>query len=269
MIPKNQYGNIDLFVEHMLPEGSAHVPYRGAIRVCKRLEIDFAEAVVDFEFGHRMAVPVVQGVVIAVEHFDVVMEEIAKDEAEKQRKEDEKRRKAVLASWRRLLMGMRIRERIRKEYGDVEEEHNIFGHNRDHQEQEVARATDEPADDEDLGGGGFLPEGYEEQGEEDHGALQKSSFFFPAGNDEDEDGEGAADGEDGLVVEDWPAKEQSVSGSSTPGSAESSGRRSPPVDAGAIPSRRSTRHVHVSPHDEEEDEGEEDEDMDSDDDYDE
>lgn len=196
VIPKNQYGNIDLFVEHMLPEGAAHVPYRGAIRVCKRLGIDYAEAVVDFEFGNRMAVPVIQGVVIAEEHFDNVMEELAKDEAEKKRKEDEKRRKAVFAMWRRLLMGMRIRERIRKEYGDAKDEDiNVFGHSRD---QPDTQRVDEPAGYDENMGGGFLPEGYEDDGaesEEDHSALRKSSFFA-ATLGEDEEGS-----DDDLVVE--------------------------------------------------------------------
>ena len=82
--------NIDLFAEHMCPEGAIHVPYKGAIRVAKRMQIDYAEAVVDFEFGHRMAVPVIQGVVIAEEHYEKLMEELEKDEAERKRKEDEK-----------------------------------------------------------------------------------------------------------------------------------------------------------------------------------
>lgn len=194
VIPKNQYGNIDLFVEHMLPEGAAHVPYRGAVRVCKRLEIDFAEAVVDFEFGNRMAVPVIQGVVIAEENFDKVMEELAKDEAEKKRKEDEKRRKVVLAMWRRLLMGMRIRERVQREYGDVEESTNVFRH--DHEKDASA---DQPVGDDDMAGG-FLPEGHgddEAETEDNRGGFMQKSSFFPAVDDDDND-----DGVDGgFVVE--------------------------------------------------------------------
>ncbi|KAH8900207.1 Rad4-domain-containing protein [Thozetella sp. PMI_491] len=179
IIPKNEYGNIDLFVEHMCPQGAVHVPYRGAMRVCKRLEIDYAEAVVDFEFGHRMAVPVIQGVVIAEEHYDRVMEEIAKDEAERSRKEDEKRRKAAIAMWRKLLMGMRIVERIRQEYGDLQDDVQVFGHS-SKQEVEMAHAG------EDLGGG-FLPEGFEV--EEVSKEAHKTSGFFPVVDEEDDDGE--------------------------------------------------------------------------------
>ncbi|KAJ4425128.1 hypothetical protein N0V82_000183 [Gnomoniopsis sp. IMI 355080] len=255
VIPKNQYGNIDLFVEHMLPEGAAHVPYRGATRVCKRLEIDFAEAVVDFEFGHRMAVPVIQGVVIAEEHFDKVMEELAKDEAEKKRKEDEKRRKAVIAMWRRLLMGMRIRERIRKEYGDAKEDesYNVFGQSRDQSDIPM----EEPGNDEEMAGG-FLPEGYEDEDqdhEDDKGALRKSSFFAATFDDE-EDGD---DGDDGLVVEDGQTNTSTLPPPSPDAITEPTAS-----EMGEEPSRRRKRPVAPSTHEEDEGDEEEDEDMDDD-----
>lgn len=165
-----------------------HVPFRGAMKVCKRLQIDYAEAVVDFEFGHRMAVPVIQGVVIAEEHHDNVMVELEKDEAERRRKEDEKRRKAALGMWRKFIMGMRIAERIRQEYGEIDESVSVFGHSRD--ATHTKKASE--AQDEEMAGG-FLPEGYEE----DEGAEQEmhqTSGFFPAVDEDD-------NGEDGLVVE--------------------------------------------------------------------
>ena len=172
VIPKNEYGNIDLFAEHMCPRGAVHVPFRGTMRVCKRLQIDYAEAVVDFEFGHRMAVPVIQGVVIAEEYHDQVMAELEKDEAERRRKEDEKRRKAALGQWRKFIMGLRIVERMRIEYGEVDDSVSVFGHR---------GAPASKAADHDMAGG-FLPEGYEEVHEEE----QTSSFFPVADEDEDD-----------------------------------------------------------------------------------
>lgn len=266
VIPKNQYGNIDLFVEHMLPEGAAHVPYRGSVRVCKRLEIDFAEAVVDFEFGHRMAVPVIQGVVIAEEHYDKVMEELARDEAEKKRKEDEKRRKVVLATWRRLLMGMRIRERIQKEYGDVQDSYDVFGHSKDQQDLPADRL----GDGEDMGGG-FLPEGYEEQelDDGDGGAQEKSSFFVPAVNGDEDDDD--ADGDDGLVVEDGYG---AIAVAATTPSLEAKSKRPTTSEGRNVPLRRGARAAALVRSNEQEDEevsndteDDEDVDMDSDDDY--
>lgn len=260
IIPKNQYGNIDLFVEHMLPEGAAHVPYRSAIRVCRRLEIDFAEAVVDFEFGHRMAVPVIQGVVIPEEHYDHVMEEVAKEEAEKARKEDEKRRKVVLGAWRKLLMGMRIAERIRREYGHLTDSFHAFGHSRDNK-QDAPTGEVEAVDDEDMAGG-FLPGGFEHEEEEpeDRGGFHKSSFFPAIEDDED----GGDEGDARLLIEDGGAVEERAPSPtpppqplSQPQPGKSSGQR-------RAPQRRTRQTKRVSSSEEEDDD---DEDMGSDDDY--
>ncbi|PHH88953.1 hypothetical protein CDD83_6820 [Cordyceps sp. RAO-2017] len=195
VIPKNDYGNIDLFAEHMCPEGAVHVPYRGAVRVCKRLQIDYAEAVVDFEFGHRMAVPVIQGVVVAEEHHGRLMQELERDEAERARKEDEKRRKAALGKWRKFMMGLRIVERIRQDYGEVDDGVSVFGHRRAGPAQEAGPGDDGHGDDT---AGGFLPEGYEEEGQE--GDQHTSSFFPGGGGDDDDDDEEADDGD--LIMED-------------------------------------------------------------------
>ncbi|KAL2164944.1 hypothetical protein VTH06DRAFT_240 [Thermothelomyces fergusii] len=208
IIPKNEYGNIDLFVEHMCPQGAVHVPYRGALRVAKRLGIDFAEAVVDFEFGHRMAVPVIQGIVIAEEHYDAVMEELAKDEAEKKRKEDEKRRKAALSMWRRFLMGLRIVERIRQEYGQAEDAAGPGGSGE--AEGDETRDVDGVGSEDDGNmAGGFLPEGYEDAEEK---ATSLTSGFFPV-VDEEEEGTGSEDG--GLEIDHGEDTREPTSGPNT------------------------------------------------------
>lgn len=177
----------------MCPKGAVHVPFRGAVKVCKRLQIDYAEAVVDFEFGRRMAVPVIQGVVIAEEYHDQVMVELEKDEAERARKEDEKRRTAALAKWRKFLKGMRIVERIRQDYGEIDQTVSVFGHS--NVNPLVEDKLPGKVEDEDMAGG-FLPEGYEEEDENEHQAPQTSSFF-PVMNDDDEEHH-----DDDLVMED-------------------------------------------------------------------
>ncbi|KAG9245319.1 putative DNA repair protein rhp42 [Calycina marina] len=163
VIPKNNFGNIDLYVDSMLPDGAAHVPYRGTAKICKRLGIDFAEAVTGFEFGHRMAVPVITGVVIAEEHYDAVMEQWHQDEAERVRKEDEKRQKASLNMWGKMLRGMRIIKTVREEYGDeVDDRQDAVNpwtskKSKDAQNEAMKRIMEEM--DEGMTGG-FLPEGY-------------------------------------------------------------------------------------------------------------
>ncbi|KAK4200384.1 putative DNA repair protein [Triangularia verruculosa] len=213
IIPKNEYGNIDLFVPTMCPEGAVHVPYRGAMRVAKRLGIDYAEAVVDFEFGHRMAVPVISGVVVAEESYDQMMEELEKDELERKRKEDEKRRKGALGMWRKMLMGLRIVERLREDYGDVKDgEVEVFGKGGagGTGNDDVHMAGEEGAGgfevDDDHMAGGFPPEGYQEQDGMGGGFLPEghdeedgrtTSGYFPTVDPEDEDD----DGEDVLEID--------------------------------------------------------------------
>ncbi|KAH6685960.1 DNA repair protein rhp41 [Plectosphaerella plurivora] len=200
VIPKNGYGNIDLFAEHMCPEGAVHIPFRGAAKVCKRLQIDYAEAVVDFEFGHRMAVPVIQGVVCAEEYHDQVMEEISKDEAEKTRKQDEKKRKEMLRLWSKFLKGLRIVERIREDYGHLRDDVEVFRPKGDRSTTsglDSTAADMAPTDDADMGGG-FLPEGHEDPEPDPAADVEPrglTSNFFPP-NDEEGDDHG-----DALVVE--------------------------------------------------------------------
>ena len=93
-----------------------HIPLRKTLTICKRLGIDYAEAVTGFEFGNKRAVPVIQGVVVATENEKLVIDEWEKDEEERKRKEDGKRERVALATWRKFLMGLRIVERVRDRY---------------------------------------------------------------------------------------------------------------------------------------------------------
>ena len=130
VIPKNSYGNMDCFVPTMVPKGAVHIPLRSTGKICKRLNIDFAEAVTGFEFGRQRAVPVITGVVVAKEHEETVMEEWKKDEEERKIKEEGKREKAALGMWRKFVVGLRIIERVREEYGnaggELKEEFNPY-----------------------------------------------------------------------------------------------------------------------------------------------
>ncbi|KAL5003451.1 Rad4 transglutaminase-like domain-containing protein [Aspergillus recurvatus] len=128
-IPKNDYGNIDCFVPRMVPEGAVHIPLPGTARICKKLGIDYAEAVTGFEFGSQMAVPVIEGVVVAVENNDLVEDAWRADNEEKRRKEARKAEAKILATWRKFLFGLRIAQRMQEEYAEDEEGHLPDAHN--------------------------------------------------------------------------------------------------------------------------------------------
>jgi hypothetical protein len=99
----------------------------GTDRICKKLEIDYAEAVTGFEFGNRMAIPVITGVVVAEENEKAVREAWMAWDEEHRKKEEDKLEKTVLALWRRFVMGLRINERVQEAYGDEMDTHGDLG----------------------------------------------------------------------------------------------------------------------------------------------
>ncbi|KAL1745796.1 hypothetical protein HDZ31DRAFT_81675 [Schizophyllum fasciatum] len=106
-VPKNDFGNVDLYV-----------PNKGLVKIAKKLGFDYAEAVTGFEFKKRRAVPVIQGVVIAAENEEALLEaywEAEQDAAEKARVKREER---VLKLWSRLVQGLHIRARLHAQYAD-------------------------------------------------------------------------------------------------------------------------------------------------------
>lgn len=181
VIPKNDYGNIDCFVPSMVPRGAAHIPWSGTVRVCKKLGIDYAEAVTGFEFGSKMAVPVIEGVVVAAENETLVTDAWIAEEAEKRKREQLKAEKRILQTWRKFLFGLRIAERVREEYGSglardhEEDEYNPFasrrvvgssGHQQTSAGEEAQREQDVGEENTADRGGGFLLPGEEDDGDD-------------------------------------------------------------------------------------------------------
>ncbi|KAK5554845.1 hypothetical protein LTR46_007049 [Exophiala xenobiotica] len=162
VIPKNAYGNIDCFVPSMVPKGAVHVPLRGTVRICKKLEIDFAEAVTGFEFGNKMAVPVITGVVVAKEHEKALVEAWTEYNEQQRKKEESKMEKLVLDLWRKFVMGLRIRERVQDTYGDAVDDSKIAtGESWDQpvnleDDEDMPGASLPLAADDDFGGGFIL-----------------------------------------------------------------------------------------------------------------
>lgn len=130
IVPKNAYGNIDLYVPSMLPEGGVHIPHKLA-----RVAADFlgigefvADAVTGFDFRNGgKSTPVINGIVAGVECEEGIWEMIEHIEKEQEEEAVEVRRLTALNLWRKFLVGLRIKERVDEyamddEEGVVEEE---------------------------------------------------------------------------------------------------------------------------------------------------
>ncbi|KAL1302026.1 hypothetical protein AAFC00_002476 [Neodothiora populina] len=202
-IPKNAFGNMDCYVPSMVPRGAVHVKLKGCAKLCRKLDIDYAEACVGFEFGKQRAVPILFGVVVAEENRSLIVDAWRAEQEIQKRKEDVKREALVLHMWRKFVMGLRIVERMKAEYkshgGTNEEEVNPFVNREKHQKkiqsgidllEDADMPKDEPSlhDDNDdypdggsdAGGGFFLPE---DEPEED--PYAGGGGFFLDGEEEE------------------------------------------------------------------------------------
>ncbi|KAF8429638.1 hypothetical protein EV426DRAFT_703435 [Tirmania nivea] len=132
MVPKNSFGNIDIYVPSMVPKGGIHVPQdKDAVRAAKIIGIDFAEAVTAFEYKGRQMSAVTNGIVIAEQYKAALYAVLDAIIAEKEEEDAEKRSLEKLRLWKRFLLGLRIRERIENEYGNVKEGEGLEGWGRE------------------------------------------------------------------------------------------------------------------------------------------
>ena len=147
-IPKNVYGNLDVYVPSMVPRGGAHIPHPETARAARIIGIDYADAVTGFSFKGRHGTAVMNGAVVAAEYREAVEEVIRAFEDERAQAEEEKRSLAAQKLWKRFLVGLRIRERI--------ESYEIEGERDAAMRHEMEKAEDEDEDYDE--GGGFLPD---------------------------------------------------------------------------------------------------------------
>ncbi|KAJ4371615.1 hypothetical protein N0V83_004835 [Neocucurbitaria cava] len=111
-VPRNAYGNLDLYVPSMCPAGGTHVRHKLASKAARMVGVDFADAVTGFSFKGRHGTAIVQGVVVATEYADAVQTVIDGMEYQQEEAETAARRSESLRLWRRFFLGLRIAQRV-------------------------------------------------------------------------------------------------------------------------------------------------------------
>ncbi|KAH7952679.1 hypothetical protein HPB49_000407 [Dermacentor silvarum] len=115
-VPRNEWGNVELFKSCMLPVGTVHLRAPGLARVAAKLNIDCVPAVVGFEGHCRGVHPVFDGWVVCEEFKDTLMAAWEEEQANISNREEEKRMKRVYGNWKRLIKGVLIKEKLRMKY---------------------------------------------------------------------------------------------------------------------------------------------------------
>jgi len=161
IVPKNKFGNIDVYVPSMVPVGGIHIHDELGARAAFILGVDYAPALTGFKFKGRHGTAVLRGVVVAAEYAEAVRAVIQGLVDMETEMEEERKRRSCLRMWRRLLMGLRIRQKI-WEGVDEEREAEVEAE----AEAEAERQRDE-GDGGEGGGGGFVDEAEMDDGASD------------------------------------------------------------------------------------------------------
>lgn len=119
LVPRNAFGNIDLFVPSMLPAGGTHVAHRLAARAAKQLDVSFADAVVGFEFRRFRSLPKLNGIVVPTASASLVWDAIRQLEAHEAQNERAKVQKRAWKNWEKLITALLVSRRVQDEYKSV------------------------------------------------------------------------------------------------------------------------------------------------------
>jgi xeroderma pigmentosum group C-complementing protein len=111
-VPRNAFGNLDLYVPSMVPPGGVHIRHKLAGKAARLIGVDSADAVTGFSFKGRHGTAVVQGVVVAAEYAEAVEAVIDGFEYAAEAAENEARKSEALRMWRRFFLGLRIAQRV-------------------------------------------------------------------------------------------------------------------------------------------------------------
>lgn len=173
VVPKNRFGNLEIYAPTMVPRGGAHVADELAGAAARLLGVDYAPALTGFRFEGRRGTAVLQGAVVAAGHAAAVRAVAAGLRDDAADVERERRQRAVLRAWKTLLMQLRLRQRIWAGVGDDEKEDDAGGPGgrgsatpmdvaeEEDEEQGGAGGSDEgpqQSDDSAEAGGGFIVE---------------------------------------------------------------------------------------------------------------
>jgi xeroderma pigmentosum group C-complementing protein len=122
-VPRNGYGNVDLYQPQMIPKGCVHLQLPGLLRVANKLKIDCAAAIVGFDNnnGGLGSHPVTDGFIVCQEYEEVLIAAWEEDQDNIRQREEDKREKRVYENWRKLIKGLLIREKVKKKYSNSED----------------------------------------------------------------------------------------------------------------------------------------------------
>lgn len=119
-VPRNAFGNLDIYLPSMVPPGGTHLRHALTKDAARFLKVDCVDAVTGFQFKGRQGTAVIEGGIVPSVYALAVEAVIAGLEWEAELEVSRQRSARALRLWKRFLTGLRIAERVRT-YGDAGE----------------------------------------------------------------------------------------------------------------------------------------------------
>lgn len=121
VLPKNKYGNVEVWSPAHVPRGAVHLRLPRIEQVAKQLGVDYAQAVVGFERQGPMgrAAPQVDGIVVVKAVETVLVDAHAAMQQATIERAIEKNQRIAARRWGRLAKRLLLRQRLEDDYGKV------------------------------------------------------------------------------------------------------------------------------------------------------
>ncbi|KAK9496877.1 hypothetical protein O3M35_012904 [Rhynocoris fuscipes] len=116
-VPRNEFGNVELYKPTMLPKGTVHLQLPGLMKVAKKLNIDCAPAVVGWEFSGGGSHPVFDGFIVCKEFKQQLLDAWNKEIENTEKKSIETREKRALSNWNKFIRAIIVRNKLQVKYG--------------------------------------------------------------------------------------------------------------------------------------------------------
>ncbi|KRY34614.1 DNA repair protein complementing XP-C cells -like protein, partial [Trichinella spiralis] len=116
IVPKNEYGNVELYQMSMLPPGTVYMIQPGLLSIARKLNIDCAPAVVGWEFHCRSSHPIIEGCVVCKEHKEILEAAWLEEQVHIAVKEKERKTMRALKNWRKMVRSVLIKARVEKKF---------------------------------------------------------------------------------------------------------------------------------------------------------
>ncbi|RMY53693.1 hypothetical protein D0863_13868 [Hortaea werneckii] len=117
-VPRNAFGNLDIYLPSMVPAGGTHLRHPLTKDAARFLRVDCVDAVTGFQFKGRQGTAVTEGGIVPSVYAPAVEAVIGGLEWEAELEVSRQRSVQALRLWKRFLTGLRIAERVRM-YGNT------------------------------------------------------------------------------------------------------------------------------------------------------